>query len=801
MKTATPIRRTSAISAPSALRRTAIAVAGPALIVVSVLVALRGIAFLPRLTDQHPDVLSFWLPRSCLLGRAIAQGHVPLWNPFEMIGTPFAADAQSGWLSLTSMATSWLFGCGGGLRAGIVSNPILAGLGLWWFLRKEGVGRIAATMGGFSLAMAIAASSVAISLPFAGTLGWTPFVLVGASGWFSSSGWRRFGWLALGALAWGQVATAHLSHGLVMATGLAVAYVVARALHEVRAGRLTGRGALWLGVAFLGFLPLANLAILVPRFALLGRSSLGQGYDAFGGTVAGIGGAEDLPIMPGGIWAAWPLALASAPGGYLGAATLLLVPFAFRDHARRFLVLALSVVGAGTYLLTVSLLVGASWFRELVLRLPFGDVLLHNPSRFRYIAFLLLPALGAIGVQSLLERTPAFPEAMRWLGAGLALFLVFPLLTGAYPGRLLAFAVGAVAAVLVVRTLVLGRHWAPVALAGVLALELLAGALWSSIYQGGTVYFGMEGEDHPALVAGPLRWPNVDLNDYLEPGPIARALGEGDGRYLSWIQPDAAFNKGYLFTRERTDWPALLIGRSVLFEVDDVLGYSPIQLPRYWRYVRATNELPVFYNASTMQLPTLDDLRLLGVRYVIGRADQDLPPGIAGKTIATEGGYRLIEVDGAQPRASVVTTWGVVDGEEAALERVLEPGFDPEAVALLEDDPGVDPPSDDTPVVASVTYAQDEPEVAVLDVETTVPAIVVVRNAWDEGWTATVDGEEAPVLHADHLLQGVAITAGTHQVRLVYREPAIGRGLLLSSLAWLGFLVALGVTIVRGRPG
>jgi hypothetical protein len=390
---------------------------------------------------------------------------------------------------------------------------------------------------------------------------------------------------------------------------------------------------------------------------------------------------------------------------------------------------------------------------------------------------------------------------MRWLGAGLAVFLVFPLLAGAYPGRLLAFAVGAVAAVLVVRTLVLGRHWAPVALAGVLALELLAGALWSSIYQGGTVYFGMEGEDHPALVAGPLRWPNVDLNDYLEPGPIARALGEGDGRYLSWIQPDAAFNKGYLFTRERTDWPALLIGRSVLFEVDDVLGYSPIQLPRYWRYVRATNELPVFYNASTMQLPTLDDLRLLGVRYVIGRADQDLPPGIAGQTIATEGGYRLIEVDGAQPRASVVTTWGVVDGEEAALEGVLEPGFDPEAVAVLEDDPGVDPASDDTPVVASVTYAQDEPEVAVLDVETTVPAIVVVRNAWDEGWTATVDGEEAPVLHADHLLQGVAITAGTHQVRLVYREPAIGRGLLLSSLAWLGFLVALGVTIVRGRPG
>src|SRR4029450_13679049 len=77
---------------PSTARRFLNAAAGPTLIVGSVLIALRGIAFLPNLSDQHPDILSFWLPRSCMLGRAIADGHVPLWNPFEMSGTWFAAD-------------------------------------------------------------------------------------------------------------------------------------------------------------------------------------------------------------------------------------------------------------------------------------------------------------------------------------------------------------------------------------------------------------------------------------------------------------------------------------------------------------------------------------------------------------------------------------------------------------------------------------------------------------------------------------------------------------------------------------
>ena len=118
----------------------------------------------------------------------------------------------------------------------------------------------------------------------------------------------------------------------------------------------------------------------------------------------------------------------------------------------------------------------------------------------------------------------------------------------------------------------------PVVLCVVLGAELLAGAIWSSVYEGGTVYLGLETGTHAALVAAPLRWPDVDVHEYLSPGPIARALqrsGASDGRYLAWIRPDAYFNKGYLFTRKESDWPALLIGRSVLFEVPDTLWATP----------------------------------------------------------------------------------------------------------------------------------------------------------------------------------------------------------------------------------
>ena len=781
-------------------RRFLAAAAGPALIVIAVLIALRGIAFLPRLSNQHSDILSFWLPRSCFLGRSLAQGHVPLWNPFELVGTPFAADTQSGWLALPTMLLSRIFGCGGGLRALIVLYPIAAGLGLRWFLRTEGLGRIAATAGGLSLAMAMAASTVAISLPFAATLAWTPFVLVGASRYLSASGWRRFGWLALGAIAWGQVAASHLSHGLVMCTGLTVAYLVARSIRDVRSGERTGRSAVLLTLGFLAFLPLASLAIVIPRFALIGRSSLRAGYGVLEGTLPRIAGIQDRPIPTTGVWSAWPLALASTPGAYLGAITLLAVPLAWRDRSRRYLVAGFVVAGVIAYLLTLTLFVGAGWFRALVLRLPFGDVYLHNPSRLRYLALLVVPVLGAAGIQGLLNRRPPPALVLRWLGAGMVALLIFPLLVGADPGRLVTFALGGALAIGVVWALARGRRWAPAALVGLLALELLLGALWSSAYQGGTVRYGLEGGDHPSLVWGPLRWPAVDLETYLEPGPIARALrADRESRYLAWVPPAAYFNKGYLFTQDRADWPAMLLGRALLFEVPDALGYSPIQLPRYWAYIRATNRLPVFYNASVIQLPTAENVRLLGVRYLIAHENQALPAGLDGAVVALEAGYRLYDLAGAGERISVVPAWTVVADTPTALEAVSERGFDPASLVVLETDPGVAPSPGAGPGTA--TAVTTHPEDVRIAVEADAPSMVLVRTAWDEGWSATVDGRAAPVFPADGFLQAVPVPAGAHEVRLTYREPSIARGLALSALVWLGFAGAMAWAAVRGRRG
>src|SRR5919197_955737 len=92
-------------------RAVAAAGAGPALIVAAVLVVMRGY-LAGRISSQHPDILAFWLPVYCHMGRSLAAGHIPAWNPAVMGGVPFAADPQSGWMYLPVMALFSALPCG-----------------------------------------------------------------------------------------------------------------------------------------------------------------------------------------------------------------------------------------------------------------------------------------------------------------------------------------------------------------------------------------------------------------------------------------------------------------------------------------------------------------------------------------------------------------------------------------------------------------------------------------------------------------------------------------------------------------
>jgi hypothetical protein len=773
--------------------------AGPALIVAAVVVTLRAFAFQGLITNEHPDILSFWLPRWSFLGRSLAAGQLPLWNPYEMLGSRFAADPQSGWTYLPPMLLFSTLRAGVAMAMMIVLHPTLAGLGLYAFLRSEGIVRAAATVGGLGIAMLIAGSELAISMPFSGFLAWTAVSLACLSRMRRADRWsRRLTWLAGTALAWSQVANAHMSHGLAMCTLLVLAYLTTHAVAAVRRDEIRASAAVGRTLLVLVVLPVAAAAVILPRLSLLRDSSLAGGYDRLGAEIRGVAGIDERPIQANGVWAGWPLGFAAAPGAFAGAAALLCVPLAFRSRRQR----PLAVAFAGSLLLVWVLMlngvVTAPGFRDLMDRIPFGDTYIHNPGRLRHLAVIALPTLAAVGLHGMIERPLRLRVAALWIVGGAMVFAGLPLLAG---GRLAAYLVVLAAlpvAAAAFAAAASGRRWGPPVLAGVLAVELLVAAAIGAARPGVGFRTGLEGGVHPNLVLQPLRRPRLSTEEFLTPTPLVPLIG--DDRYFTWAPPASFYEKGYLFAQGRDDWPALAMERGTLFGLRDVLGYNPVQLARYWTYIRATNELDIFYNTSVIQLPSRQDALLTATRYlVVPEGVFGLDPPLPGRVVATEQGYDLVEITGWQSLVSVVPDWRVVDSTAAALRPLLEPDFDPSRTAILEEDPGIRPRPG--AAIVSARWRSGDARHLIVTVEPEAPSILLVRNSYDEGWRATVDGEPRRIFATDGFLQGVALEPGDRLVELTYHDRAVAAGLGISAGAWIMLASGIAAASAIERAG
>ncbi len=99
-------------------------------------------------------------------------------------------------------------------------------------------------------------------------------------------------------------------------------------------------------------------------------------------------------------------------------------------------------------------------------------------------------------------------------------------------------------------------------------------------------------------------------------------------------------------------------------------------------------------------------------------------------------------------------------------------------------------------VGGSATIEHYAPEEVRVRVETPQSAVLILLDAFDKGWTATLEtGAELPILRANALVRAVVVPTGTHTITFRYVTPLLRIG-ALASLA--GCLIGLGL-IVRER--
>ncbi|HEY2944271.1 MAG TPA: hypothetical protein VGN09_17690 [Vicinamibacteria bacterium] len=148
---------------------------------------------------------------------------------------------------------------------------------------------------------------------------------------------------------------------------------------------------------------------------------------------------------------------------------------------------------------------------------------------------------------------------------------------------------------------------------------------------------------------------------------------------------------------------------------------------------------------------------------------------------ATTPGLRLFEMPVTSGRAFVVEKLRRFPSEPAVLSTLAtlgRSGIDPhrEALGVESDLAHVTLPPGSRASRAEVVRSRPD----AIDVRAGGPGLLVVTDAWDGGWRASLDDAPARVLRLNHGEMGVVLPEGRHRIVFSYRPAGFGAGLVLA---------------------
>ncbi len=720
------------------------------------------------------DMASFIYPMFAFAARSLASGTLPLWNPSVHAGMPFAADLQSGLfypLNWPALLRGTAFGYRD-LEAVVLIHYPLAGAFTYGFARELRLSRPAAWLVG---AVFMLSGFMVTHLGHANMIqsaAWLPLQL-----WLLSRAvaGRGYGYAAGAGLVFALAFFAGHAQIVMLQLATAAAYValaplcwpaLSRPSVPRRLAVLAVAGAVAFGAAALKILPGVELT----RYSIRSDLPFERAVE-FAAQPIGLATLL-LPHLwgsnPTNYWGPWSN---TEVLGYVGVLPLLLagVAMVLRRERPVWFFAGLAVVA-----LLLSLGDATALFGWVYRAVP-GFDLVRAAGRYLYLFDFGVALAAGYGLDAL--RRFATP-------AGFADDLDRRALTWA--ARLVA---GALLAVLGVALPLFLAQQIGDPNVNPRAVAAVSDAFFLAIYLAGALFlFG----------AALYRWLSpaavVGLALAITTLDIASAYHTFNP---TTADPLAGFRREAIVQRLRQD-PGLYridseTGALSIWQPDtaNVLGlqdagglHNPMKLQRYARFRDTVGR--------DYASPAYD---LLGVRYLIAPDSLRLPADDFQLIEHEPDGLSLYRHLGALPRARVVYQAEAVPDGEAALARLAQPGFDPRQTVLVEGVPLAGAVA--APTEARIVAYGDN--VVEIQADAAAEGYLVLADPMYPGWTATVDGREAPVVIAYGVFRAVRLAPGSHLVRFAFAPLTWEIGWRLSALTWALLALALVWRLRRGR--
>jgi hypothetical protein len=696
--------------------------------------------------SAQADQIEQFVPWTNLAWHQVHSGHLPLWNPYNVLGMPLAFNWQSGVFSVPALV-GYLFPVSFAYTAIVLTKLVVAGTGAYVLCRVLRLGPLAAAFGGTAFELS-GPMIVHAGWPHTSVTCWAGWVFAAVVGLLRES--RRIRNITMLALAVGFAVYGGHPESLI-AMGLAVVvFVVVYLLARARAQGgpvLRPLRDLVVGAAC-GFGLSAPLLFPGVQLALSSVRRNGTGTPAFplshaaNVLLVGLQGRDFTTTA------------------YVGVPVLALAVVGTRVSWKRPEVLGLVTVAVVSALLTFF-----SPANSLLHLVPGGRTVTW--SRAVMVLALALAVLGAAGIDALV-RPMRDSTAVRWA-------------TGAF-GALAIAVLGLAAASELGLASAVSRHRSSLiwpAVQSVVGLALGALWLWSrrpGAHSSAARQLGTRGgctlllalETGFLLSAGIPSWSVSST--YFPTNPAITELTRSVGSSLVGYGSCRSLRYNTSSKNEVGIRPNANIG----YGLHEMVVYDPI-LPtdyfRAWLAAGGQQTPPALQQLGVFcaQFSTAVQAREFGVQYVLA------PPGrvrLIGQGVVEVGRFgdeKLFSIPGSGPATSNPVPAG--------------------GARLSADAQG-------TPL--AVTYPDPASWRVVVDSPT--PSIVRLRLTDVPGWNATVDGRAVFLQPwADGSMLQVRVPAGQHVVELHYWPTAFTAGIAVAGSIVVGGVLAMTTGVILGR--
>lgn len=295
----------------------------------------------------------------------------------------------------------------------------------------------------------------------------------------------------------------------------------------------------------------------------------------------------------------------------------------------------------------------------------------------------------------------------------------------------------------------------------------------------GRRYFGEEHLVRAGTLERPISAYDVDQYILAESG---HSGGSGHFRVLSLEQRDQTQN-----------------GRPSFFH-ESLGGYSGAKLRLYQDFLENMLTDPA------TGMPSQNALDMLNTRYVVAPGPI---PGLVELHRGEQSGLLVLENPRALPRAYLVGEVETIPDAEETWSRLRSSAFEPGRTAILHAPLDTEIAPIDSSSTASAELLRHGPREMAWEVETDGPRLLVISEVYyPAGWKASIDGVEAPIMRANHLLRAVVVPAGAREVVLRFDPASRAASSAVSAATTVAvYLVLLGLAGVgwfrrrRGRAG